>query len=83
MAIQGIPTAIQVLSEFVYIWNKRINKVAAVTLQFICPVNCDISTQISIMFGLLYAVALYWNMLFAYLIVIIRRSALNLLHLMV
>jgi hypothetical protein len=52
MAIQCIPTAVQVLSEFVYIWNKCINTVAAVTLQFVRPVNCDISTDIGIMFGL-------------------------------
>jgi len=67
------------LSEFVYIWNKCINIVAAVTLQFICPVHCDISTEISIMFGLVYAVALHWNMLFVFLIVIFG-SVLNLLH---
>ena len=28
---QSIRTAIQVLSEFVYFWNKCINKIAAVT----------------------------------------------------
>jgi hypothetical protein len=61
---QGIPIALQLLTKFVYVYNKDI-KVAAMRLQFIHFVNCGIctdfslSTDISIMFGLVCAVAVY------------------------